>query len=149
GLGVRAGDQVVADGLDVVGDAVEEVGPRGGGQRAVGAERLPRGRARAVDVVVGAVGEGGLEFLAGARVDAADRGSGAGDSFACDDHASGGGAHADSLGIREISSSRSFSSSSVRSVSGGRTGPAGRPMAFMPALTMLTAYPALRLRMSQ
>ena len=36
-----------------------------------------------------------------------------------------------------------------RSVSGGRTGPAGRPMTFIPALTMLTAYPGVRLRRSQ
>ena len=38
-----------------------------------------------------------------------------------------------------ISLVSSSSSASVRSVSGGRTGPAGRPMAFIPAFTMETA----------
>ncbi len=40
----------------------------------------------------------------------------------------------------------SVSSASVRSVSGGRTAPALRPAAVIPALTIETAYPALRSR---
>jgi len=48
-----------------------------------------------------------------------------------------------------INSVSCASSSSLRSCSGGRTGPAPRPIAFTPAFTIDTAYPLVRSRMSR
>ncbi len=121
-------DDRVPVGLDLVGDGVEERAALLGGGGAVGRERLG-----------GRGGRGGDVGLTGLR--------------AGDDRAgllSGAGHAVLSMQLvvepvetlqemRAIRSRSSATSESRRSVSGGRTGPAGRPMAARPPLTMETA----------
>ena len=116
-LGHGGLDDRVAVGLDLVGDGVEERAALLGGGGAVGRER------------VGGRGRGGL--------DGGGLGVGAGNDRV------GGERHGRSPPgnqlMRLIRSPSSATSASVRSVSGARTGPAGRPMAVRPALTIETA----------
>ena len=89
GLGDGAGDDGVADGLDVGGDRFEELGALLGGGGAVGGEGLGGGGAGGVDVGGVAVLVGGLERLAGGGVEAADLLAGSPDGGAGDEHLSG------------------------------------------------------------
>ena len=98
----------------------------------------------------GQLPERGLERLARRGGDRAEGATAATDVPAGDDgyaaHVGGLGAHAPEPPTAATRARSSATSASVRSLSGGRTGPAGRPTTFSPAFTMATAYPGSRSR---
>src|SRR5690606_24545486 len=103
-----------------------------------------------------------LQRLAGGRVGGAELGAAPRGALGADEHPPGGGGprsggggsgHGESslsslrpAQSRPIGAAGSAAASGGGSLSGGRTGPAGRPTARIPALTMLTAYPRRRSR---
>ena len=138
GLALHALDEGVAEGVDVVGDLLEERAALLGAGLAVDAERLARERGGPGDVLAGAEAVGRVERLArcGGRRRAPRRrcrrpGWRPGTSV----RSAGGRSCQITFLTRSVSSA---SSALVRSVSGGRTGPAGCPAAVRPALTMDT-----------
>ena len=76
GLRDGAGDDVVADGLDVGGDGLQELGALLGRRGSVGGEGRGGGGACGVDVGLVAVVVDGFEVLPGAGIEAADRRAG-------------------------------------------------------------------------
>ena len=131
-LADRLGDDRLLVGLDLGRDRLQEGAAILGGGGAVGAERLGRCRGGGGDVGllgVGASDDGG----GGGTWTGQSRGS-----FVSMRRVrrSGQAFEPATLSTRVCSSSRSASS---RSASGGRTGPAGRPTAARPALTIDTA----------
>ncbi len=138
-----AGDDDVSLGLDLLGDRLEEGRALGGGGRAVHRERLGGGIRRDPQLLEGQLPELGLERLARRGGDGTEAATVATDVAAGDDghaaHVGGLGAHAPEPPTVASRARSSATSGSVRSLSGGRTGPAGRPTTFSPALTMATA----------
>ena len=161
GFGVDPVDKHGAEVFQLVGDRLEECGALLEAGVPVAQERLPgqlrgAGDRRVVGLVVD-----GFQSFAGGRVDGLKWCRAAGHVVRADQGGSGGfdgvcGAHAAASQARTRSApcaaslaharltfftrmASSATSASSRSVSGQRTGPAGRPMTFMPALMMLTA----------
>ena len=136
-------DDRVGVGLDLLGHRLEEVGSLARGGGAVGGERVGGGRGRDLQLVEGQLAELGLERFAGGGGHGAEGALTATDVVPCDDgHASdfgGLGAHAPEPSTVASSARSSATSGSVRSLRGGRTGPAGRPTTLRPAFTMATA----------
>src|SRR5690606_10212706 len=103
-------------------------------QRAVGVEGLRGQRAGAFDVAARGQAEGRFQVGAGGRVEAARLAASAAQALLADDHFTEN-RHDHSTPFFLSRSSSIASSSAVRSVSGGRTGPAPWPTRRAPALT--------------
>src|SRR5207253_2063741 len=83
-----AGDHVVADGLDVASDRLEELSALLGRRRPVAGKGRRGSGACGVDVRLVTVRVGGFELLPGARVEAADRCAGSANGRTGDEHLS-------------------------------------------------------------
>ena len=159
GLGHGTVDDRFAHGFDVVRDRLEEGGPLCRRGRPVAGECLRSGIDGGIDLCFVEECVVGSQSLPGARVDGVGSGAVSGDRFPGDEGESSERGHKCQAPIlisvlgwifaAAMRSARSATSCSLRLCSGGRTGPASRPMALSPPLTMETPYPLPRSRMSR